>query len=111
MEIRITVHPTFDLIKIDGRIDSYTAPQIDQSLSQLIQDGRHNFIVDMEDVSYISSSGMLTFVNAKKSLITKQQGTIIFAAAPQRILSGFQLAGFDQLFEFCENATLAAKRF
>lgn len=111
MEIVITEHPTYDLIKINGRIDSYTAPKIDHSLTQLIQEGRHNFIVDMGDVSYISSSGMLAFVNAKKILIKQQQGAIIFAAASQRILSGFQLAGFDQLFDFCESAALAVNRF
>jgi len=111
MEIIITKHPSFDLIKIDGRIDSYTAPEIVQSFELLIHDGRYNFIVDLENVSYISSSGMLAFVNAKKSLIQIEQGAIIFAATPHRILSGFQMAGFDQLFDFCENASSAADLF
>ena len=111
MEILITEHLSYNLIKIDGRIDSYTAPQIEQSFKSLFRNDRHNIIVDMEKVSYISSSGMLAFVNAKKSLIQKNQGAIIFVAAPQCVLSGFQLAGFDQLFEFYENASMAVKRF
>lgn len=111
MDLVITEYSHCNLISINGRIDSYTAPVIKKALDTFFDDGVFNIIVDMKDVSYISSSGLLVFVNAQKHLKGQNYGEIIFASVPDLVFTGFQLAGFDQIFDFYEDYLQAVGRF
>ena len=111
MDFVITEYKLCNLISINGRIDSYTAPLIKKALDTLFDDGIYNIVIDMKDVSYISSSGLLVFVNAQKQLKGQNWGEIIFACVPDLVFSGFQLAGFDQIFDFYNDSIHAVGRF
>jgi anti-sigma B factor antagonist len=100
-----------DLIKITGRIDSYTTPKIKDALHNLIKDGHFNFVIDLSDVSYLSSSGILLFINTQKTISRDYRGKIIFAEVPELIYSNFQLAGFDDYFEFYKDTSSAVASF
>ena len=111
MELAIKKFEHCDLLTISGRIDSYTAPDIDSVLKSLMSDDQINFIIDMENVTYLSSSGILVFVNAQKSLNKRKGGRILFSGTPDLIYSAFSLAGFNQLFDFFANTASAVERF
>ncbi len=111
MEFVITEYAHCDLISINGRIDSYSAPKINQALKSLFNDGHHNLVVDMSDVAYISSSGILVFVNAQRQLERQNHGEIVFAGISDLVYSAFELAGFHQLFEFFEDNISAVGKF
>ena len=111
MEFVLTEHKDFDLLEITGRIDSYTAPKINKILQSIISDGHSNIIVDLKNVKYISSSGILVFVNSQKLLIKQKRGKILFTGTPDLIYSAFSLAGFHNLFEFFTNITSAVGSF
>lgn len=111
MEFSITEYKHCDLVEIIGRIDSYTAPQIEQALKALINDNRFNIIVDLKNVSYLSSAGILIFVNAQKQIKQQDQGEIIFSNVPKTVFSGFELAGFDTVFNFYDDTVSAVGRF
>jgi anti-sigma B factor antagonist len=111
MEFVVTQYKHCDLIEITGRIDSYTSPNINDVLKSLIMDNHLNIIIDLNEVSYISSSGILVFVNAQKQLIQKNQGKISFTSGSELILSSFKLAGFDQLFQFFDDPESALEIF
>lgn len=111
MEFSIIEYKHCDLLKISGRVDSYTSPKIDDALKALLADGHSNIVVDMEKVAYLSSSGMLVFVNAQKQCIRQNRGEIVFSNVPELVLSNFRLAGFDQLFTFYDNVVSAVGRF
>lgn len=111
MELTLTEYQHCDLVKIIGRIDSYTAPKIDQALQALITDDHQNIVVDMEDVVYISSSGMLVFVHLQKQLKNQNRGEIVFANVPKLVFSSFELSGFNHLFGFYKDVVSAVGRF
>jgi len=111
MEFIITEYKHCDLIEITGRIDSYTAPKLDQMLKSLIADNQTNFAVDLSNVTYISSSGILVFVNTQKKLTRQNRGEIVFTNVPKLVLSSFELAGFNTLFTFYDNPVSAVGRF
>ncbi len=108
MELTVTEYSHCDLIKITGRIDSYSAPQIKEVLNTLIDDGHHNIIVDLQHVPYLSSSGILTFVDTQRQLSQQNTGALVFVNVPDLVYSNFKLVGFDTIFEFY-NDTAAAK--
>lgn len=111
MEFITTEQQNCNVIKISGRIDSYTSPKIKRSIQSLIDEGHQNFVVDLSDVSYLSSSGILMFVNIQKKLINQNLGKIVFIKVPDMIFSNFELAGFDRLFEFYNETNTAVRRF
>ncbi len=111
MEFSITEYQHCDLLKISGRVDSYTSPIIDQALKSLLADGHYHIVIDMKDVSYLSSSGMLTFVNAHKQCQRQDRGEIVFANVSDNIFSGFKLAGFHHVFKFYDSTASAVGRF
>jgi len=111
MDFVITEYKHCDLIEIHGRIDSYSAPQLEMALKGRIVDGQHNFVVNMAEVTFISSSGILLFVNFKKQFLRQEQGEIVFSNPPHLIMSSFKLAGFDQLFTFYDDTISAVGSF
>ena len=111
MELTITEYQHCHLIEVKGRVDSFSAPKIGQTLKTLIEDGHHNFVVDLEQVAFISSSGILVFVNAQKRLKMKTGGEIVFANVPQLIFSAVEIAGFDRIFTFYKDTLSAVESF
>lgn len=111
MEIINTQMNNCNMVRITGRIDSYTSPRIIETLNNLISEGRCNLVIDIKNVSFISSSGILAFVNAQKRCMLNQQGKLVILSIPELVYSGFALAGFDQLFEFYNDLDTALSSF
>jgi anti-sigma B factor antagonist len=111
MKFVITEYARCNLFEIIGRIDSHTAPQINQALKALFTDKQFHIVVDMQKVTYISSSGILVFVNAQKQLMQQNCGEIVFASVPDLVFSGFALAGFNTLFKFYDDVVSAVGSF
>ena len=111
MEFVITEYAHCDLITISGRVDSYTSPKIQVALNALITDDRTNIVVNLQDVSYLSSSGMLVLVNAQKTCKRQNRGEVVLTNVPDNVYSNFELSGFHQMFTFFDDVTSAVGRF
>lgn len=111
MEFAITEYKHCDLMKISGRIDSYSAPKIDQALQALITDDHHNIVVDLKDVTFISSSGILLFVSIQRRFLRQNRGKLVFSGISKLVYSAFELSGFNQLFDFYNDVVSAVGGF
>lgn len=111
MEFSITEYKHCSLVEINGRIDSYSAPKIYQGLNALIEDGQCNLVIDLKDVNFISSAGILMFVNAQKQCKHQNRGEIVFSRVPDLLFSGFKMSGFDKYFDFYTDPVYAVGRF
>lgn len=111
MEFSITNCADYSLIKISGRIDGYTTPYLREALNDLISNGHTSLVVDMKDVPYIASTGILMFVNLQKRLLGQNEGEILFAETHKLVLSSFELAGFEIFFNFFEDISSAVDSF
>lgn len=111
MEFVITEYNHCDLIQITGRIDSYTAPKLEEALSVLMADGHYKFVIDLKEVSYLSSSGMLTLINIQKKCKQHNGGEIYLVNVSEKILTSLELAGFDRLFRFFNDIVTAVGKF
>lgn len=110
MDFTTTEQKNCHVIAITGRIDSYTSPKIEEALETLFGAGHCNIIVDFSEVTYLSSSGMLVFINAEKQCRFKDQGQILLSRVPDRVLASLKLAGFDQVFEITPDIPTAISR-
>jgi anti-sigma B factor antagonist len=111
MEFVITEYKHCDLLSISGRVDSYTSPRIEDALNALLADGHCNIVIDLKDVSYLSSSGMLTFINALKQCKQANKGRIVLTNVSERVMSSLKLAGFNRLFDIYDDTITAIGMF
>jgi anti-sigma B factor antagonist len=87
----------FTILDISGRIDAATSTQVEGELGKKIEAGVTTLILNLGDLSYISSSGLRVILAALKKV--KTSGGIIALAnlqpGPGEV---FKMTGFDRLF-------------
>lgn len=86
------------LLKINGRIDSDTAPELEQKLEALFKDKQYRLVVEMSGVDFISSAGLRVLITARKTA-RAGRGDVRLASITDRIKSTLELVGFDKLFQ------------
>ena len=52
------------VMKVKGRVDSESAPELDDALTKLLQDHRNKIVLDLQGVDYMSSAGLRAVVRA-----------------------------------------------
>ena len=55
MEITTTEYKRCIVVKSVGRIDSYTAPKLEEALSSVTKNGNYKIVLDMEEVDLSSN--------------------------------------------------------
>jgi anti-sigma B factor antagonist len=103
MEITNTAYKHTDLVKVTGRIDSATAPQLAKALDEVTESGRFKIVLDLEEVDFMSSAGLRVLIGTQKTCKRYNRGEIVLAAVPKRIYDALELAGFVPLFKFYDN--------
>ncbi len=111
MEIKSNVLKRCVLITGEGRIDSATAPQLQEALNKLIEAGNFKLVLDLNQVDFISSAGLWVLVNAQKKCKRFNRGELVLASIPPCIHDALDLAGFIPYFKVFENTAQAVGRF
>jgi len=111
METSTTNLKHCDLLKVSGRIDSTTSPQMDEALKAILNAKRYNLVVDMKEVTYMSSAGMRVLINAQKVCRRYNRGEVILVGVSPLIYEAMELAGFTVLFKFFDDPLLAVGYF
>lgn len=89
------------VMKLIGRIDSDSAPQVDEALVKLLQD--HNKIVlNLQDVEYMSSAGLRVIVKAYQTA-KKKGGDVHLACVPEPIEGVLLTVGMTQMLKTYPN--------
>ncbi len=111
MEVTTTQYKRCDLVKVKGRVDSFTAPKLAETLAVLTKEGRYNIVLHMGEVEYVSSAGLRVMIDAQKTCKHMGRGEVILAAIPKRIYDTLELAGFVPLFRFFDDEIKAVGSF
>jgi anti-sigma B factor antagonist len=111
MEVTTTELTRCDLIKAIGRINSQTAPQLEDAFEALQSQDRHNFVFDMSQVDFISSAGLRVMIHVQKTCKEGDRGKLVLASVPARVYETLDLAGFVSLFEIYDTVVQAVGSF
>jgi anti-sigma B factor antagonist len=98
------------IVHVAGEIDVYTAPLLREVLDKQIAAGRTDLVVDLEQVSFMDSTGLGVLVGRLK-LVRGQSGSLRIVSGQERILKVFKITGLDKVFHIhptVEDATAAA---
>jgi len=80
-----------------GEIDVYTAPQLRQRLVELVDEGRPQIVVDMEQVEFLDSTGLGVLVGGLKR-VRAREGSLRLVCSQERILKIFRITGLEKVF-------------
>lgn len=85
------------VLKLNGEIDVYTAPQFREAISALITSGQKNLVIDLADVSYMDSSGFGALLSATKKL-KPTGGSVILVQCNSAIDRILRITRLDTVF-------------
>ena len=71
------------VVRVQGEIDLYTAPQLWETLDAAIAGTPHELVIDLSDVTFLDSSGLAVLVRAHKRLRPIAGSVVIRGAAEQ----------------------------
>ncbi len=111
MEVTTTQYNYCDLIQIKGRVDSYTAPRLSDAFNEIMALGRHKIILDLTEVSYVSSAGLRVLIDVQKACRRHAQSQLVLANVPPRVYETLELAGFVPLFKVFDQLESAIDHF
>ncbi len=102
MDIRCEVANDLAFLRISGRVDTVTAPELEAAVYGAIGQGGVSVVFDLGQVDYLSSSAFRVFIKTQKEC-RKNDGQAIIQAANPLIMPLFKLSGFDRLFLFTDS--------
>jgi len=79
-----------------GRIDSVTAKEFGERLTNLMNTGRHQLVIDLNSISYISSAGFRQLLIAKKST-QERNGKLALCGISGEVKRLFDIGAFAEL--------------
>jgi anti-sigma B factor antagonist len=97
MEITTTSKDNATTISLNGRIDTATAPELEQAINKVIDGGQRKVLLDFAGISYISSGGLRVLLATAKKLKNPGDKFGICALSPE-VLKILKLAGFTSIF-------------
>lgn len=111
MEVSTTPYKRCDVVKAVGRVDSATAPMLENAISAITEDGRFKIVFDMSEVNFMSSKGWWVLIEAQKKCKRYKRGEIILVNVQEDIRSSLDLVGMGSYFKIFDNLTAAVGSF
>ena len=94
MTIEIKANAEATTIEIAGRLDTVTAPVLDKTINEDIKVVKH-LILDIKDVSYISSAGLRVLLSAQKKM--QKVGSMKVKNVCAEVMEVFEMTGFADI--------------
>lgn len=91
MTLNTNLDGTTLTIEIIGRLDTTTAPQLEEEITASIG-GINKLVLDFRQLEYISSAGLRVLLKSQKAM--SRQGKMVIVNASETIREVFELTGF-----------------
>ena len=82
------------LFSLEGRLDTATAPELEQSLMTSL-DGVNKLTLDFGNLEYISSAGLRVLLAAQK--LMSKQGEMKLTHVNEAVMEIFEVTGFSDI--------------
>lgn len=82
-------------VKVSGRLDTTTAPDMEQELEANIE-GIEKLTLDLSSLEYISSAGLRVLLKTQRAM-TKQNGELVVTGVNEIIGEIFEVTGFAEI--------------
>ena len=94
----MTIDKKFDenqlVVRVEGRLDTTTAPELEASLNESF-DTIEELVMDFEALEYISSAGLRVLLAAQKAM--NKKGGMKVIGVSDAIMEIFEVTGFSEI--------------
>ena len=108
MEIKEETRGKVKIVGLRGRLDAISSPVVEKQLLALMDRGEGRLVLDLSELTYISSLGLRIFIAVAKN-IRKVNGKLPLAGLNDHISEIFKIARFTNIFSIyssCEEAVV-----
>ena len=98
MKIVNTVHDDIMQISLEGHPDAVTSVEADSEITRIIEAGQIKLLIDLSELTYISSAGLRVLLVAAKQLQQKA-GKIVLCSMTPGVKEVFEISGFSSIFK------------
>ena len=100
LNIETTTQDKFYEVKVGGELDVYTVPELEEVLTPMRQDGTRDIYVNLENVSYMDSTGLGLFRYIKA--LNQNDKELYILGVSDRIGRLFEITGLKDLMHVNE---------
>jgi anti-sigma B factor antagonist len=97
MHIDVTTAGPVTVVKIDGRLDSNTSKELEDTVMGLVTSGTTRLLMDFGGVDYINSSGLRVLLMAFQHL-KKGGGQLHLCDIKDYMREVFEISGYNEIF-------------
>ena len=94
MNINIEKENGITILKIEGRLDTTSAPELEKAINDE-GEALKNLVLDFKGVDYISSAGLRVLLTAQKKM--NVQGNMELINVSEAVMDIFEMTGFADI--------------
>lgn len=109
MELKNKLKEGVKIFEISGRLDSAHSRELNSQIMESIEKGIKKILIDLHELTYISSAGIRVLVQCHKE-IEKLQGELFLVNLPKPIENVLYITGFSPYFKTYSSQEEALKK-
>lgn len=98
MEAQVEEKGDVIVVRVAGRLDAASSPQLEKKINAIIDSGHFKLILNFADVEYLSSAGMRLMLSVSKKL-KNVEGKVVACSIHDEVMDVIKMAGFHQVLE------------
>jgi len=98
------------VLHVKGRLDVVSSPIVEKRILEAINEGHKHLLLEIAEVSYLSSSGMRMLLSIAKKLRTSS-GKLAICNLSTNVLDVLKMAGFDHILQLFKTEEEALRYF
>lgn len=96
MQVKVRDEGDTKVVMLDGKLDTNTTPTVEGEVNALLDAGAAKLLINFENVSYISSSGLRLLLATAKRLI-REKGDLKVCSLNEMATEVFEVSGFSSI--------------
>ena len=91
-----------------GRLDGKSAPEAEQTVKNILEDGNTRLLFDLELLEYLSSAGLRVILGAAKEM-KRRDGKFVLCSLNAYVKEVFEVSGFGAIIPIAESVEAGIK--
>ncbi len=101
-QLKTTMTPVVKVIQPSGLLDGTKATQVRKEIDEIVSSGASVVLIDLQEVTFIDSSGLGALVSALKS-VRAAGGKLFICSINAQVRMLFELTSMDRVFQIFAN--------
>lgn len=109
-EVQRVSEGDLDIVHLNGSLDAFSFPRMEEILNQLRAENRHRVILDCAGLEYISSAALGALIGFSRRA-HEQDGDLKLVSVSPKIMAIIELLGFHKILEIAPDVRAAIATF